>query len=54
MYGASKTALETTMRPVHHIHRDDLTKPDLLSDTALFAGLLAIVSLLLILIESFR
>jgi hypothetical protein len=42
------------MRRVHHIHRDDLMKPDLLSETALILGLFAIVGLLVILIEYFR
>jgi hypothetical protein len=46
--------VERTMRPVHNIHRDDLMKPDLLSETALIVGLFAIVGLLVILIESFR
>jgi hypothetical protein len=42
------------MRHVHHIHRDDLMKPDLLSETALIVGFLAIASLLVILIELFQ
>jgi hypothetical protein len=47
-------SVEATMRRVHHIHRDDLMKPDLLSETALIVGLLAIVSLLVIIVLSFR
>jgi hypothetical protein len=31
--------MEITVRRVHHIHRDDLMKPDLLSETALIVGL---------------
>ena len=42
------------MRRVHHIHRDDLMKPDPFIETALLFGLLAIVGLLVLLIESFR
>ena len=42
------------MRRVHHIHRDDLEKPDLLSETTLTVGLLAIVSLLVILTQLLR
>jgi len=42
------------MRHVHHIHRDDLMKPAPLIETALLVGLLAIVGLLVMLIESFR
>jgi hypothetical protein len=42
------------MRHAHHIHRDDLMKPDLLSETALVVGFLAIASLLVIRVELFR
>jgi hypothetical protein len=42
------------MRRVHHSHRDDLIKPDLLSETALIIGVLAIAGLLVILVNLFR
>jgi hypothetical protein len=42
------------MRKVGHIHRDDLMNPDPLSRTVLIIGLLGMVSLLIILIQSFR
>jgi hypothetical protein len=42
------------MRRLHHIHRDDLMEPDPLIDSVLIVGLLGIVSLLAIIIESFR
>ena len=42
------------MRHVRHIHRDDLMNPDPLSQTVLIVGLLGIVILLIILIQSFR
>ena len=41
------------MRKVRHIHRDDLMNPDPLSETVLIVGLLGIVTLLIILIQSF-
>ena len=42
------------MRHVRHIHRDDLMNPDPLTQTVLTLGLLGIVSLLIILIQSLR
>lgn len=42
------------MKKVRHLHRDDLMNPDPLSRTVLIVGLLGIVSLLVILIQSFR
>ena len=54
MQVAGKAKVEAAMRRVQHIHRDDLMNPDLLSETVLTVGLLAIVSLLVILIQSFR
>ena len=54
MQVAGKATVEAAMRRVNHIHRDDLLEPDLLSETALTVGHLAIVSLLVSLIQSFR
>ena len=42
------------MRKVRHIHRDDLMNPDPLSQAVLIVGLLGIVTLLIILIQSCR
>ena len=42
------------MRRARHIHRDDLMEADLLIEGVLVVGLLGIVSLLVILIQSFR
>ena len=46
--------LGTTMRSAQHIHRDDLMKPDPLSETTLIVGLVATAGLLFALLQLFE